>query len=85
MLASMFPSVNTLMSAPAEKNFGFALCTITTRTSEDAIAESTADENSVMNALSYEFAGGWSSVMNPSLPSVVNVTAIRPALRRRPT
>ena len=71
MLASMFPSVNTLMSAPAEKNFGFALCTITTRTPGEAIADSTASEYSVMNALSYELAGGWSSVMNPSAPSVV--------------
>ena len=71
MLASMFPSVNTLMSAPAEKNFRLALCTTTTRTPGDAIAESTAEENSVMNALSYELAGGWSSVMKPSAPSVV--------------
>ena len=37
------------MSAPAEKNFGFALRTITTRTPADAIAASTAAENSVMN------------------------------------
>ena len=29
-----------------------------------------------MNARSYELAGGWSSVMKPSGPSVVNVTAM---------
>ena len=84
MFAPTSPSVKRLMSAPAEKNFGLALWTITTRASP-ASAASTASENSVMNARSYEFAGGWSSVMKPSGPCTANVTAIRTALRPRRT
>ena len=38
-----------------------------------------------MNARSYEFAGGLSSVIKPSGPSAENVTAIRKGLPRRPT
>ena len=85
MLASTSPSRKRLMSAPAEKNFGLAALD-DGHTSGAPSASSTASENSVMNAKSYELAGGWSSVMKPRDPSLVNVTAMgMRALRRRPT
>ena len=66
MFASTVFSLNALTSAPAEKNLSDALRTTTTFTASSLAAASTeASASSSMNARSYEFAGGLSSVTTP--------------------